>query len=535
MGGATTTLFSQTGFIRAHGTVLKDEAGEIFQIKGMGFSNLVYANPAEPLRNHHSEEDYQKIKEMGFNTIRFYLNYGLFESDSTPYQYKESGFSWIDQNIVWAKKHGIRLILSMNYAQGGNQSVVEDDALWTNSDNRDRLVALWGEIARRYGSEQAILGYTLLNEPIVSNSFNDYKRLLSKIVKEIRKVDRKHLLIVERAMFLREDPSENGNGNLNFVKVKDSNVLYAFHFYEPYEFTMQNAAWIDEHLSFTTFPDSNRYVLCGEEQWGREMVNSAIVNEKERINNKGWVFVESPLEQITSSKYTFAVPTFRVLNLGSTGRAWANGFKVEEFDKNKKIIKTVVFQDSIDRGGWFFWSIDQTGMGKVVEMPHKSKRSLYIEKSENNAVLGSHRFLFPLKVGNYYRVSGYVKGENLSDSSELKLGFDMYSLKGDMFPLDKSYLTFRMQRFIDWGKKNKVPLFVAEFGTISDSFTGNRGGLLWVNDILDICNENNLNFSYHNYHEENNFGIYRSSPLLPPSECYTPLLYLFKRKLSEKK
>ena len=43
---------------------------------------------------------------MGFNSVRFYLNYGLFEDDSKPYEYKESGFEWIDRNVEWAKENG---------------------------------------------------------------------------------------------------------------------------------------------------------------------------------------------------------------------------------------------------------------------------------------------------------------------------------------------------------------------------------------------------------------------------------------------
>ncbi|MCD1654468.1 hypothetical protein K7J14_07085 [Treponema zuelzerae] len=46
---------------------------------------------------HHTMDDYAAAAAMGFNSVRFYINYGLFEDDSKPYAYKEAGFAWLDQ------------------------------------------------------------------------------------------------------------------------------------------------------------------------------------------------------------------------------------------------------------------------------------------------------------------------------------------------------------------------------------------------------------------------------------------------------
>ena len=157
-----------TGFIHADGKQLVDEDGKPYTIKGMAFGNEVWSNPsAEPTR-HHDAESYQELAEMGFDSVRFYLNYGLFESDSNPYTYREEGFAWLDKNIAWAKAAGIRLVLNMHYPQGGYQSQGDGTALWTEPENQKRLCALWTEIARRYADEPVILGYGLVNEPVVA-------------------------------------------------------------------------------------------------------------------------------------------------------------------------------------------------------------------------------------------------------------------------------------------------------------------------------------------------------------------------------
>ena len=62
---------------------------------------------------HTTESDYQKIKSLGFNSVRFCLSYQFFQDNR--------GFDLIDQNITWAKEYGISLILDMHVPNGGMQ------------------------------------------------------------------------------------------------------------------------------------------------------------------------------------------------------------------------------------------------------------------------------------------------------------------------------------------------------------------------------------------------------------------------------
>ena len=59
------------------------------------------------------------------------------------------------------------------------------------------------------------------------------------------------------------------------------------------------------------------------------------------------------------------------------------------------------------------------------------------------------------------------------------------------------------------------------------SFTGNRGGLQWVGDILDIFDTYNLNYQYFAYHSHD-FGLYYNHGDLPnPDSSNTELIDLF--------
>ena len=128
---------------------------------------------------------------MGANSTRFLLNYVTFDNDA-------GGWAWIDQNVAWAKAHGICLILNMHVPPGGFQSNGEGGALWSDVANQDRLTALWTEIARRYADEPIIAGFGLLNEPEPLASRQQWRDLADRIRRAIRSVDTNHIVFVER-------------------------------------------------------------------------------------------------------------------------------------------------------------------------------------------------------------------------------------------------------------------------------------------------------------------------------------------------
>jgi endoglucanase len=77
-----------------------------------------------------------------------------------------------------------------------------------------------------------------------------------------------------------------------------------------------------------------------------------------------------------------------------------------------------------------------------------------------------------------------------------------------------------------------VPLFWGEFGAIKNAFEDERGGLRWVNDMLDLLLERQLSFTYHDYHEDS-MGIFIGDKGLPdPNHANQPLIDLFRQKLA---
>ena len=163
---------------------------------GVGFGNSIWNDPFDDPIDH-DERDYKRVADMGMNAIRFYMTYRTFEDDTSPYVYKTSGFAWLDQEVGWARKHGVYLILNIVIPQGGFHSDCKGDDLWNVQGNQTRLVALWRAIAERYTNEPVIAGYGLLNEPAPTQSIARWEVLSERIVKAIREVDKQHMLVVE--------------------------------------------------------------------------------------------------------------------------------------------------------------------------------------------------------------------------------------------------------------------------------------------------------------------------------------------------
>jgi aryl-phospho-beta-D-glucosidase BglC (GH1 family) len=238
-------LLAQTNewtFFHAKGTEIVSESGDPIFFKGVAFGNRVWNNDRIPVL-HHSSEDFLRVKKMGMNLVRFYLNYKTFESDEKPYHYLDDGWKWLDDNVAWAKQHGVYLILNIHIPQGGFQSTGNGWALWEKAENQKRLIALWKAIAARYKDEPVIMGYDLLNEPGVPKSKQEWKTLAQTLVNEIRSVDKRHPIFIERVNSVKKN--WDNDKEMNYVLVEGENLIYEFHIYDPYFYTHQLAEWDD--------------------------------------------------------------------------------------------------------------------------------------------------------------------------------------------------------------------------------------------------------------------------------------------------
>lgn len=524
-----------SGFIRAKGSALVDDNGREYLFKGMAFGNNVWDNPSKPVPNHHTEDSYREMQELGFNSVRFYLNYGLFESDSAPYQYKQSGWDYLDENIRMAKKYNIRLVLNMHYPQGGYQSLGKGMALWTVKENQDRLTALWQAIALRYRDEPAIAAFDLVNEPVVpelathGESLTQWKNLAQRITDAIREVDNNHLIIVERLNAIKNlqtgEEDWSSDENMNFFLIDDDNVMYEFHDYDPFYFTHQNGSWTSQAGLFGTYPDESHVIISGEMTW----LDTTYSNPKLNNSLSGWQQLDGIKYASSNPAYNAAQVTLQCQNLGVTGKVWFDDIVLKEYDEAGNYVRDVYNFNFDNTDDFRLWSENSSGyMSAAPGVGHDKAGSVIAVGTTSDANIGYMLFFIP-KQGYSYQISGFAKGESLSANATVRLRVDFWNCE-QVDVANKAYLENSVKQFLTFGEKNNVPLYLGEFGVIADGFAEKRGGEQWVKDMLEICKKYKINFNYHTYHESA-FGLYLNDSTKLPDNLNRALWDTFKENL----
>ena len=75
------------GFYTVCGSEILYPAGVPVKLRGMGFGNNFWDGTLDGIGLHHNEDSFREMAELGFNSVRFLLNYRWFEDDSQPYTY----------------------------------------------------------------------------------------------------------------------------------------------------------------------------------------------------------------------------------------------------------------------------------------------------------------------------------------------------------------------------------------------------------------------------------------------------------------
>ncbi len=519
-------------YVRASGTslVVGPDDRRIF-LRGVGFGNEVWSNSPLPTTTDHSEADFRLLRENNFNTVRFYMNHSFFEDDARPSVYRKSGFDWLDQNIAWAEKNDIYLVLSMEIAPGGDPGATD---LWDNADSRSRLVALWKEIAAHCRDKTRVAAYDLLNGPHPSASLGQWRDLAVELVRVVRTVDPFHLIFVQRAVGIRNQGASYGA--LNFFPVKDSNVAYGFQFYDPNEYTNQYAPWNDmtKGVEGGVYPDESRVMAPVDSVWAGFSDNSS----KLKTGTMDWKEFNGDFGikyKVRDSDFILGRPVFEVAAVGPKGACWFDDYEVREYAPNGAV-RTVASGSLNALGEGYFWSKDGSGVASLDLAGGHSGSALKIEGTKSDAAFNLMAQTFAVTNGYSYAIRGWYRVRDVPAQASIRMRMDFEKSPSGAKPLarNKDYLYARMKPFLDWGKTNKVPLYLGEFGLYhpcfeKDSKGVDRGGINWVRDMASLIVENDLSATYHDWHETS-FGIFSNdlSRLPDPKALIPGLLDQFK-------
>ena len=196
--------------------------------RGVNFSGWFETYSAQGIQfTRYTEQDFINVKSLGADVIRLPVRMHSMTLGPPDYTFDPLLLKFLDSAVDWAEKHGLYIIID-------NHSF--DPVEHTANDIDKILIPVWTQIARRYKDRSDYVVYEILNEPH-GISDNRWGVIQGMAIEAIRAVDSRHAIIVGGTDY-------NSIGKLTAIpNYSDTNLIYTFHFYDPYLFTHQGASW----------------------------------------------------------------------------------------------------------------------------------------------------------------------------------------------------------------------------------------------------------------------------------------------------
>lgn len=198
--------------------------------KARHFSDFVKWNEVQARRQAMAD-----MARAGFKTVRIPVCFGAWASVDRPYRWDTPEYLAAPDSLVkWALANNLTAIIDLHH--------VEFDGSIPGADSTARVVWLWQQIASRYrNTDPEKVLFELRNEPHDMTA-EAWRAQASQLIGTVRAIAPNHTLIVG---------FHDWNGRDALLKSEpfaDPNIIYTFHFYDPFVFTHQGATWAGSGL-----------------------------------------------------------------------------------------------------------------------------------------------------------------------------------------------------------------------------------------------------------------------------------------------
>lgn len=241
--------------------------------KGVNLTGWFQANsPTEIHFTKYTKQDFENIKSLGVDVIRLPINLHSMTLGSPGYELHPLFTRFLDEVIDWAEELELNLILDNH---------TFDPATSTDPNIGAVLIPVWENMAEHFKERSTNIYYEILNEP---HGIGDaeWNAIQLNVIDAIRAIDSVHTIIVGPAGW-------NSYNNLKYMpEYEDDNLIYTFHFYDPFLFTHQGASWTDPSLvslSGMPFP----YNASNMPQLPNDLVGTWVAGAFNNYQNEGTI------------------------------------------------------------------------------------------------------------------------------------------------------------------------------------------------------------------------------------------------------
>lgn len=234
--------------------------------RGVNLTNWFQTNGAGKIQfAKYTKTDFANIRSLGCDIIRLPINLFSMTGGKPEYILDPIFLNYLDQAIDWSEELGLNLMID-NHSR--------DDIASKNPDLEAILIKVWEQLAARYKNRSGLILFEIMNEPN-GLSTEVWGKIQQSAINAIRKSDTRHTIVVGPSSY------NTYNELSKLPAYTDPNLLYTFHFYDPFLFTHQGSTWANPalaSLSEVPFPYSSETMPSRPAELAGTWVNSTYTN-----------------------------------------------------------------------------------------------------------------------------------------------------------------------------------------------------------------------------------------------------------------
>jgi len=250
----------------------------------------------EHFQNWTTASDIALIKSAGFDHVRLSVNPQPMMDAAKRHDGTAEYFGYLDAAVKMILDAGLAVEIDMHPEGDFKARLAKDDFV-------ERFADFWRMVAKHYSSsswDSERVFFEIMNEPEMQDAYRWYG-VEAKLATAIRQGAPANTIIAAGAKW-------DDNDDLIFLEpLRDPNVIYVFHFYEPHLFTHQGAGWGSYYwtwikgLHYPSSPENAAQVAAavpepldrlyviryGEDHWDASRIDSEINQAAEWAQRNG--------------------------------------------------------------------------------------------------------------------------------------------------------------------------------------------------------------------------------------------------------
>lgn len=264
--------------------------------KGVNLSGWFWYGPedAAGIRARFKDADFKQMRAKGLTFVRLAINLPEVMDDAAPDLLDAEGLALLDESIRRIHAADLAVIVDIHSTSLEDSNVSNYSARLENPEFFKKFVAFWGSFAKHLTQFDPATTYLgLMNEPVFQDDPEQWPPLQAELVTAVRAAAPLHAIIVTGALW------SNWETLTKLQPLADDNLIYDFHFYEPFPFTHQGATWTSpavrglRNVPYPSSPEAVKDLIAAQtDPEAREMLRK-YGEEAWEASSLRW-FIEQP-------------------------------------------------------------------------------------------------------------------------------------------------------------------------------------------------------------------------------------------------